>query len=97
VAASSSSDSSVATQQRHPAQLGRADATVHDALDVGECEPEAPRHQDPAQFGELGIVVAAVPGRSVDIGGNEGAELVVVPEHARRDPPSCDRSPIEHT
>lgn len=73
-----------ATQQQHSAQLGRTHTALDDALDVGQGEPEILQDQHLQQVRELRLVIAAVPGGVVDLGGHQDAELVVVPQHARR-------------
>jgi predicted amidohydrolase YtcJ len=69
---------------QHPAQLLDRRIAGEQLAHLLQCEAEVSQRQEAVELAELGHLVGPVAARRVDLPGPEQADLVVVPQHARR-------------
>ncbi len=74
-----------AADPQHSSELIERRLVVEELADLVEAEAEIAQRQQPVQTRELRHRVRAVPVVGVDALGTQQADLVVVPQHPRRD------------
>jgi hypothetical protein len=72
------------SKPQHPAELLDRRIVSEQWADLLQCQAEVSQRQEAVEVAELGHLVGPVAARRVDLPGPEQADLVVVPQHARR-------------